>query len=674
MRLFLEVQGPRRAALPAAAVSAVTQFLADLGVIPTVSPDTLRFTEWVQNLLPTPGAPAQPDLLTQPAATATYLGGVRDTAIAGSKIKPLIRVTDGNVENMWELVGEVQGSVEELMEDTGKATVNIKWAHWIKDLLINDTLAVEDLNLLIDWDPLNPNWRRRWGGKITEIHIKRDDKGIHSIELTALHFREHAKRLLVAANPIFPPEIQLPRMWVLPGPTRTILAATSFINLARLFMPGLSTITNIFNPAGWLNPLSPDAYENILPTSWPIQVAFVDTGLDQSRWSSVGATWTTWHESYKDLLTDAGCAMKTYVYLTTDEDSPNVELASLLSLAPDILAGLLGIDVSLVDAAVAKLAAPTRNAVVFAFEQHDGVTGPTGTVADGFLDTVAVTLDDLITPFAIDLNTGDTYDPGRVLNGEPVQDASGIDHTYLIEQLLGVAPDPPAVIWWDGTYNGLVNTDLTWHKGAVKTIMTGSKSPVIVNEAITFAIRYGLAELSSVINLYLGIWSGGQQQVPGTPGLDNLYQEQLSNTLLAWQRFTDPIRALYAGDMAWQEHFERGSGTAYTLASILTLRDGDWKTRAFAAFKAETLNGHPWIADLDYALADRVGFEHDSVIYVDNVYAIKRVWSWDQALTVTVKIGEDKEKSDPFHAAFKTMANIYGFAGQLAGEGTIFEG
>ena len=62
--------------------------------------------------------------------------------------------------------------------------------------------------------------------------------------------------------------------------------------------------------------------------------------------------------------------------------------------------------------------------------------------------------------------------------------------------LLMVDPGPPQVIWWDGEFNGMISTDLTWHKGTVKTIMTGSKSPTIVNEAQTFAIRYGLAQLS----------------------------------------------------------------------------------------------------------------------------------------------------------------------------------
>jgi hypothetical protein len=446
---------------------------------------------------------------------------------------------------------------------------------------------------------------------------------------------------------------------------------TAFVNLARLFMPGWSTIDNIANPAGWLNPLNPDAITNILPTEWPIQPAFVDPVLDQSRWTSIGATWTPWFDAFKDILTDSGCVMRFYTYLTSDPDSPNTELASILNLAPDLL-GLLGVDASALEQGIDKLVAPLRNCIVVAFEQKDGVTGPTGTAADGLLSTAAVTLDDLITPVTVDVNTGQTYDPGGVLNGEPIQDAAGVGATELLQQLFDVAPAPPKVIWWDGQWTGIINTDLTWHKGSAKTIMTGSKSPVIVNEAQTFAIRYGLSQLSDVLNTWLA-GPTGQTQVPQTPGLDNLYQGQLDNTLLAWQRFTDPIRALDAGDMAWQEHFEKGSGTAYTLSTIVTLRDGDWKTRPFAAFKADAIDGAPWIANYDYWLGDRVGFEENGIIYVDNVHGIKYEWSWDKALTVSLKIGEDKQKGDPFGAAFKTMASIYSLVGEIAGEGTLFE-
>ena len=653
--------------------AALDQLFTD---IQQIAPNpSLQFSAWVNSFFPGPAPPDIPDLTTAPASAMCQLDGIRKVMLRSGLQRPLIRVTDGNLDVMCELRGEVSCSVEDIGDDTGKLTIEIDYDNWLVDWMTHQTMDVADLNIILDPIPTQPDWRTRWGGKITEIHVKRDDKGIHSIAITALHFREHAKRLLIAANPIFPPEVQLPRMWVMPGPMRTIGFVTSFINLARLFMPGWSAITNIANPAGWINPLNLDAAANILPTMWPIQPAFVDPVLDQSRWTTLGATWTTWHDSYKDLLTDSGCQMRFYTYLTTDPDSPNFELANILTLAPDLLA-MLGIDtqqMELLSDDLASLVAPLRNCVVVAFEQIDGVTGATGTAVDGLVNTVAVTLDDLITPIAIDPTTGDTYDPGQVLNGEPVENATGIGQTYLLEQLVGAAPAPPKVIWWDGEWNGLINTDLIWHKGSVKTVMTGSKSPTIVNEAQTFAIRFGLDQIQKVITANIDFGAGvGGGPAPIGAGLDNLYQGQLDNTLLAWQRFTDPIRALYAGDMAWQEHFEKGSGTAYTLASILTLRSGDWKTRTFASFMAKSI-GWEWIANVDYNVGDRVGFEQEGIIYVDNVASIKRQWDWKTPLVVQASIGDNKNKGDPFAAAFKTIGAVYSFVGQLAGEGTIFE-
>jgi len=653
----------------------MSQFLTRLGVLPPSI--HLWFTDWVAGILPVTGENGVPDIEETPAQCFKYLDARRTTIIQGSKQRPLIRVADKNLAIMMELEGELSLSTEELSHDTGQARIKIRYTNWIADWMVHQTRSVEDLHLLIDWNPTNPNWRTRWGGKIDEIHIKHDEDGTHSIELHALSFREHAKRLLFGANPIFPPEVQLPKMWVLPGPCRSILSISMFINLARLFFPVASVVTNIFNPAGWINPLGPDALLNFDPLAWPLQVQFVNILLDQSRWTALGSAWTNWHESMKDLLMDAGVQFRPYTYLTTDEDSPHTELTDLIKgpnmqLLKAFGLGKLQEIADDLGKTIDELTRPVRNCIVFALEDKSGVTGPTGTVVDGALQLIGVTLDNLITPVTLNLSTGSVLDPGNVLNGETLVEASGMDRTYLVEQLLDVAPNPPKVIWWEGQYNGLVSTDLTFHKGSVKTVMTGGRSPTIVNEAQTFAIRYGLSQLGAVINEYAGVWAGGVLQAPGGEGLDNLYQGQLDNVLLAWQRFTDPIRALHAGDFAWQEHFEKGTGTAYTLASVLTLRAGNFKTRDFAAFKATTINGHPWMADVDFSLGDRLGFEEENVIYVDQCTAIKRDYDRTTPLRVTLSIGDDRNRDDPFAVAFKTIGAVWSLAGQILGEGTLF--
>ena len=632
----------------------------------------LKRSPWISKLIPKAGHEGvAPTVDKSPAQAYKYLDGRRQTIIETSRVRPLIRVGDRNLDVMCELEGEIDCSLEELADDTGKLTITILYQNWLADWMVHQTRDIEDLHIIVDPNPAKPDWRTRWGGKITEIHVKQDDKGIHTIQIVALSHREHAKKLLVAANPFFAPEIQLPRMWVMPGPARTGLHTTMFLNLGRQFMPVWSTIDNCFNPIGWINPLGSGA--SILPTEWPLQVAFVNTLKDQSRWTTVGGTWTDWHSTFKDILTDSGCVLRAFTYLTTDEDSPNHELADMLRAVPDKIGELLKLDMTNFDAEVERLVAPKRNCVVFAVEQTDDRTGPTGTLADGLLDTVAVTLDDLITPVTVNLTKGKVTDPGLILNGEPIEDASGVDRTYLFENLSLTAPGPPKVIWWEGDYSGAINTDLTHHKSSVKTVMTGGKSPTLVNEAQTFGIRYGLSQIQELI-------TGGPAQfaavttgpAPIGAGLSDIYQGQLDNTLFAWERFTDPIRALHAGDLGWQEHFEKGTGTAYTLATVLTLRSGNFKTRPFRAFKATVLNGHPWIANQDYFLGERVGFEKDGIIYVDTVFAIKYTWSRDQALKVTVNIGEDKEKGDPFAAAFKTMGALWSTVGMFLGEGTLF--
>lgn len=631
----------------------------------------LSFTEWVTSHIPAAGLSGKPpNHRTEPAQTLKYLNGRRQTVIDVAKARPLIRLADKNMNIMCEIEGEIDCSVEELLDDTGKLTIAILYDNWIADLMIHQTQEIEDLHILVDANPFKPNWRTRWGGKVTEIHVKQDEKGIHTLQLTALSHREHAKKLLIASNPLFPPEIALPKMWIMPGPCRTAVATTMFVNLARLFMPVWSTIANIFNPAGWFNPLGIDAALNFLPTSWPIQVAFVNPVLDQSRWTVVGATWTDWHSSFKEVLTDSGCVMRAYTYLTTDEDSPNTELVELLRAFPDWSGELTGTDMSKTDKTIEQICSPLRNCVVFSVEQNDGRTGPTGTVVDGLIATAAVTLDDLITPVTVNLKTGKVIDPGNVLNGQQIEEATGIERSYLFEQLTGTAPEPPSVIWWQGQFSGPTSTDLHFNKSSAKTTMTGGKSPVIVNAVQDFAIKYGLARISDVIDWKLS--SLAIQQIPGTNGLDNLYNGELDDTFLAWQRFTNPIRARHAGDHAFQEHFEKGSGTAYTLATVLTLRAGDWRTRPYASFKAGVLNGHPWIAEQDFFLGDRVGFENDGIIWVDTVSSIKRQWSRNSPIRVTVGIGEDRNRTDPLATAFKSLATIWNGVGMLAGQGSIF--
>lgn len=596
----------------------------------------LEFTQWLNGafrdrLIADKG---RPDPVNHPMDAYRYLRGRRDVIEGAARQRPMLRLFDKNMDPVAQIAGERLASVEEMASDSGHANVVLRYENWLTDFILHQTKIHEDLHLVVDPNPTAPTWRSRWGGKVTGIVAKRDSSGIHTLELEAISNREHAKNLLIAANPVFPPEIQLPKMWVLPGNTRTIYAMTMFINLARLFFPALSIPTNIFNPFGWIN----GGLTSFDPLSWPLQVQFVNAALDQSRLGVVGAAWTDWHSAMADGLKDAGCNLRAYTWLKEDKESPHTELV-------DLVRGTVAED------ALNDLTRPHRNCVVFAVEDKSGVTGPTGTAADGAINLIGATLDDMITETLFPLD----------------QDGDG-ETDPVFRKLLGVAPEKPKTIWYDGQYTGIIESERRQHKGPVKTVMTGSRSPSIVNQAQTFAIRYALSQLAQAISTIPGM----PAQAAGSEGLDNVYQGQLDNTLFAWMKFTDPVRAWWSGDFAWQEHFERGSGTAYTLSGVVTLRIGNYKTRAWQGFKVQVINGRPHAIDIDVGLADRVGFEQGGILFVDQITAIKRSWSRTQPVTVELSIGDDDDKEDPFARGLRAVQAVWTGLSHFLGEGTIF--
>lgn len=594
-----------------------------------------------------------PSARTDPAGAFNYLHNKRTVIEKSAGLRPLFRLADKDLRIVGELTGEMTAEFEELMVDSGTARYVVRYDNWLVDYIVNLTRVEEDLHLIIDKDPNDPtDCRRRWGGKIHTINIKRNGDGTSTVEMLAISMREHSKRLLFAASPFLPPEVQLPKMWIMPGPIRTVLFMSMFVNLARLFVPGLSFLTNIFNPMSWLDPLSTDALFQVNPLAWPIQVAFVNPISDTSMWTVLGATWTDWHSATADMLRDTGVILRCYTYLVGDTYNPHDELGGLLGL-------------SHLTQIANSAATPTRNCIIFKLIDKSGHQGPTGTAFDGLLDVVAVSFDDFISSALFDATTG------LALDGEPVFDVQG-NNFPVLASLLGVAAPVPKVIWREGQFTGLVEATHTLHKGSPRTIMTGGRSPSLVNETQTFVIKWGLAQLSSMINIAIGTMINTAFEMPMTPGLDALYQGQLDNTLFAWQRFTDPLRALWNGDLSYQEVMERGSGTAYTLAGFLTLRTGLDKTKPRQGFKAVVRNGHPWVVDYDTELGDRNAFEFDGVLYVDQIYGDKRKVDRNSGMLTVLTIGEDKDKQDSMARTMRAVQSLYTMFGAFLGEGLIF--
>ncbi|QXN76703.1 hypothetical protein [Mycobacterium phage Maco7] len=576
-----------------------------------------------------------PDPRNNPLRALRYARTRRNVIVKSYKQRPLIRVWDKNHDYIGRITAEKSVDWQELMYSPGSAKILLRRNNWLSDFLIKDVRADEDLHITIDPRPTKRSWETRWGGKVTAAHIRRTSDGAHEIELECISNWTHWQHLIFQANPVLPPEIQLPKIFIFPMNIRTSATYTAILNLARNYVPLLSIPTNLFNPGHWLVPIidpalptsrNPGLLGNFSMLDWPVQMAFVNPAIDQSRFSFVTARWTMADVATDPLFRDAGCFLRAYTFLTEDETSPHRELADLIG---------------------ERAARPNRNCVVLAVLNKSGHTGPTGTLLDGIIDLVASTLDDGITEmvFPIDRDSDGITDP-------------------LFRKWLGVAPAKPKVVFRDGEYSGIIESDRINYKAKARTIATGGKSPGWVNQAITFGIRYALSQLAQVINYGLGAY-----QQPGTEGLDNLYQGQLDDTFLAFQKYTDPKRVLDMGAMALLEHMEQGSGTAWTVSGTVTLRMGHWKTRPRTVCKVSVVNGYPWLVYEDYELGDRVGFELAQVIFTDQVSGIKWSYSASQAMKCELAIGTDDDEEDPFARALRAIQTVWGVVGMVLGDG-----
>ncbi|MUL44462.1 hypothetical protein FZI85_17205 [Mycobacterium sp. CBMA293] len=583
-----------------------------------------------------------------------YLEKRRQVEIESVRQRPLLRLWDKNMHYIGQIAQERSVMVEEVMADSGAGSIVLRRDNWLSDFILNDRRMEEDLHVTMDPIATSEDYRTRWGGKVIGVNAKRDAQGLHTVELEMVSNREHLKHLLAGANPLFPPEVQIPKMWVLPWNCRTGISVTMSINLMRQYFPALSIPTNMFNPGGWIG----TGLAGFDPLSWPIQVQFVNPFFDQSRFTVLTSRWSDMHSVTAPLLEDAGCMIRAYTWLTTDKDSPHPELELGLGDVPFIgkelakLAKKSGLPKNIAD-----LARPHRNCIVMAVEDKSGTTGPTGTFADGPLKLAASTADDLITEVISDVT-------GFNKNAEGKTDP-------FFAKLAGTAPAPPWVNFADGEYSGIVESQRSLHGATAKTVMVGSKSPGWVNQAQTFAIKYGLAQLSELIYAAAGLAISGFQ-APGTPGLEEVYQGQLDDTLLAWQRFTDPKRALLMGDFGFLEHYERGSGSAYTVAGVLDIRTGHWKTRAYSSFKTTVRNGAPYLVGKDFQLGDRLGFQMANLIHVDQCTAVRYSWDDSNPITVGLSIGNDKEEEDPVARATRSIAAVWNLATMFLGSGDLF--
>lgn len=589
--------------------------------------------------LPRIGEYGVPDPVRAPISALRYAQAKRKVKEAEARARPLIRLWDKDMDFIGRIGGEKSCDVEQRLHDTGTGSIVLRGSDWINRFLRTDVRSNDDLNLTIDPYPNNRNWRWRWGGKVTAVRNVRTEKGLHELHFDVAENREHWKHLYFAATPFTAPEFQPIKAWVLPGNTRTITAATGFVNLARIFWPPLGIVTNFVNPGAWLKPLSDGGLWS--PLTWPIQMQFVNPFTDTSRFSVIASRWSSAHDTTEGLLKDAGCNVRAYTWLPEDEDSPHPELAALIGQ---------------------EAARPSRACIVLAVEDNSGVVGLTGTAIDGAVNLVAATADDLISEILYEFRDADAIDPRTNRNAPP-----------YIRDFLGIAPILPSIVFRDSTAQSPIkSSERAIFKSKAKSILVGGKSPGWVNQLQTWGIKFGLSQIQ-LTKVYGGPGGGMVGPAPTGSGLEEVYQGQFDNMALAFMRYTDPLREIAAGDMGYLEYFtQEGGGTAYTISSALTTRQGHWKTRPYQSFKVSIWNRRPYTVYYDFDLGTRALFEIDGLLYTDQFTAIRMHYDEDTPKTFDVTIGTGTEQEDPMGQAVRTIQTMWSAVGTLFGSNDLF--
>lgn len=565
-----------------------------------------------------------------PIATWNQVNSRRRVIDEEAKAPSLYRLWDKSMKYIGTVRTHKSFDAEQMQHDTGTGEVVLRGSDWLIKFLRTDVRAEEDLNFTVDPYPHRRNWRWRWGFKVTDVAVGRAEDGEVTVTLQIAENREHWKHILFGATVFAPPEAQPIKCWLLPGNCRTIVATSGAANLARLFNPALAVFTNLLNPGAYVGAvLGAGAPGNFSFLHHPIQMQFVNPIFDTSRTSVIMSRWQDAHSVTEAMLRDAGCQVRVYTWLEEDEDSPHPELAALIG---------------------EKAARPSRNCYVIACEEKAQYAGITGLAPDGAIKLLAATGDDLI---------------GTVLYAD--EDGDG-QNDPLIRKWFGAAPKRPSLVFRDGDRSAIISSEHHMYKSKAKTIMTGGKSPAWLNQVQTFLIRYAISKIAEAITSM----PGAPAQLPGSEGIENVYQNQADDIAFAFMRYTDPNRELRSGDYGLLEEFVQGSGSAYVIASPLTIREGLDKTAPRHAFKVQVRNARPHRIFIDYDMGDPALFEIDGILSQDHVSALRLKEDETTPKTFGISIGDDRESDSGLARVTRTAQEFWNGLATLFGSGSMF--
>ncbi|NKS41689.1 hypothetical protein GS496_14115 [Rhodococcus hoagii] len=357
------------------------------------------------------------------------------------------------------------------------------------------------------------------------------------------------------------------------------------------------------------DPMNPSTWLDGLDMSnWDIVVnptTFFQDMAAGTPWCVFASRWGTWHDVAAPILADSELTVVCRRWRTGDPDP---------WLGADIKDGALVVDI------VDKSGAMTG-------------TSHGGGIFDGLFRTVREFTADFLDTTESLLTGGPTSDlfvPGRGTN-------KAWPHVYYPSD----SPGSVETVFTDATSRGVI-------------MNTGGHSMPGVNETISA----GIQAIGDIVGNALFIGSIGGS-------IDTLLRPFYEDTVAAWISVKLPQRIAEQGDSHYWEKTIESPGKAYTLSSLMVIRQAMWETRAYTSASMSIKAAEPYvigwpgtgdfwvgdriITDLGAELSDRVIVNRVSQIDYERPRGTRGNWS--------VAVGP-KQDEDPLVEMAARVANL----------------
>ncbi|NKZ94705.1 hypothetical protein GTA26_25030 [Rhodococcus hoagii] len=357
------------------------------------------------------------------------------------------------------------------------------------------------------------------------------------------------------------------------------------------------------------DPMNPSTWLDGLDMSnWDIVVnptTFFQDMAAGTPWCVFASRWGTWHDVAAPILADSELTVVCRRWRTGDPDP---------WLGADIKDGALVVDI------VDKSGAMTG-------------TSHGGTIFDGLFRTIQEFTADFLDTTESLLTGGPTSDlfvPGRGTN-------KAWPHVYYPSD----SPGSVETVFTDATSRGVI-------------MNTGGHSMPGVNETISA----GIQAIGDIVGNALFIGSIGGS-------IDTLLRPFYEDTVAAWVSVKLPQRIAEQGDSHYWEKTIESPGKAYTLSSLMVIRQAMWETRSYTSASMSIKAAEPYvigwpgtgdfwvgdriITDLGAELSDRVIVNRVSQIDYERPRGTRGNWS--------VAVGP-KEDQDPLVEMAARVANL----------------